>query len=99
MEIKTNHKIDLSEGITILPKSVKRDNKTEEKYVEGILYKNKVGRYEINKEYGLYDGSEVELQLCGTWVKTKILLLEGVKYYAEGLNGMSLTNVLARIKL
>lgn len=97
-EQKINQKVDLSDAITILPRVEKKDGKVIARFIEGRLKKTEYGRYEIDETHGLFDGSQVELCLCGTWVKTNIKL-SGEKYSAEGLKGLQLAGIMARIRL
>ena len=87
--------VDLTDAITYLPQRTKK-NGQEIRFVAGVLKKVRYGRYGIDDTYRLCDGSEVELCLCGIWVKTTIKL-SGQKYFAEGLKGLQLTGITARI--
>ena len=62
---------------------------------EGKLYKNSCGRYEIDDWTEFTCGDVLELELCGTWVRTRIEH-DGVDYYAVGLKGLKLDGLKAR---
>lgn len=96
---KINLKVNLEAGTTLLPSVIKTEEGKEVCYIEGELHKNKFGRYEIDETYGLFDGSAVELKICGTWVKTKIGLVGNKNYYAVGLQGLPLKGITARIQV
>ena len=62
---------------------------------EGKLYKNSYGKYEINEYDPFGCGRVIELELCGTWVRTRIEH-DGDDYYAVGLKGLKLDGLKAR---
>lgn len=65
--------------------------------LEGKLYLNENGEFELVKcLHGCPSGSDIEVYVCGTWLKTKIEPV-GKTFYAAGLKGFSLVGVLARI--
>ncbi len=65
--------------------------------LEGKLYQNENGELELAQRLsGCTAGSEIEVNVCGTWLKTKIESV-GKTFYAAGLKGFPLVGVLARI--
>ena len=65
--------------------------------LEGKLYQNENGELELMKRLsGCTAGTEIEVNVCGAWLKTKIEAV-GKTFYAEGLKGFPLVGVLARI--
>jgi len=69
MTTKINQKVDISDGITELPRVIERNSAPSGKYVEGILYVNSDGRYAIDDYHALHCGSSVELNVCGKWLE------------------------------
>ena len=65
--------------------------------IEGKLYLNENGELELAQRLsGCTAGSEIEVNVCGTWLKSKIESV-GKTFYAAGLKGFPLVGVLARI--
>ncbi len=65
--------------------------------LEGKLYLNEKGELELAQRLsGCAAGSEIEVNVCGTWLKTKIEAV-GKTLHAAGLKGLPLVGVLARI--
>lgn len=65
--------------------------------LEGKLYLNENGELELVKHLsGCASGSEIEINVCGTWLKTKVESV-GKTFFATGLKGFPLVGVLARI--
>lgn len=65
--------------------------------LEGKLYLNENGELElVQRLSGCAVGSEIEVNVCGTWLKTKLESV-GKTLYATGLKGFPLVGVLARI--
>lgn len=92
-----NYNVDLEKGTTYLSKAYNGNNET--RYLEGKLFVSDNGRYKIDEMHGLYSGCELELNLCGTWVKTCIEVTTANKYTAVGLKGLSLAGLTARIRI
>ena len=64
---------------------------------EGKLYMNENGELELAQRLtGCASGSDIEVNVCGTWLKTKIETV-GKTFYAAGLKGFPLVGVLARV--
>ena len=67
----------------------------------GPLYKNKMGRYEIDKDNYFTCGDAIEILIYNDlsekneWVKTRIEH-NGADYYAVGYDKLSLNGVIAR---
>ena len=65
--------------------------------IEGKLYLNENGELELAQRLsGCAAGSEIEVNVCGTWLKTKLEAV-GKTLHAAGLKGLPLVGVLARI--
>ena len=65
--------------------------------IEGKLYLNENGELELAQRLsGCAAGSEIEVNVCGTWLKTKLEAV-GKNLHAAGLKGFPLVGVLARI--
>ena len=63
--------------------------------MEGKLYRNECGKFEIDDFHWFSCGCRIELCLCGVWVLTRIEH-DGNDYYAVGLKGLKLDGLLAR---
>lgn len=98
MTTKINQKVDISDGITELPRLFEGKSAPMENYAEGILYVDSNGRYAIDDYHVLCCGSCVELYVCGKWLKTSIEADSNGRYYAVGLKGLPLAGVLARVR-
>lgn len=98
MTTKINQKVDISDGITVLPRLFEGTSAPSEKHVEGILYVNSDGRYAIDEYHVLRCGSSVQLYVCGKWLKTSIEADSNGRYYAVGLKGLPLAGVTARVR-
>ena len=64
--------------------------------MEGKLYKNEYGKFELDECNWFSCGCHIELCLCGTRVLTRIEH-DGNDYYAVGLKGLKLEGLTARV--
>lgn len=65
---------------------------------EGILYINNDGRYAISNFIYFTCGDNIEIEINGTWVETRIEA-KNSEYYAVGLEGLNLVGKKARVKI
>lgn len=67
--------------------------------LEGKLYLNENNELELAKRIsGCPAGSDIEINVCSTWIKTKVESV-GKTFYAAGLKGFPLVGVLARMSI
>ncbi len=63
---------------------------------EGKLYLNANKRLALDEEDGWHCGQQIDLLLCGVWVRTRIEMNMRGEWYAVGLPGLKLEGLTAR---